>query len=347
MGGPLVSVVICFLNAERFLGEAVESVLGQTLDDWELLLVDDGSTDASASIASRYASRNPRRIRLLSHPGRENRGIAASRNLGFREARGRYVALLDADDVYENSRLERHATLLERDRELGAVLSHELYWRSWSSDSALERRYLDQVMGPAVVSGRRYEPPGLIVATLLTRGAPMPSTCSLTARTDAVRRIGGIPEEFRVHYEDQVLFCKLLLDYPVWVHGEPLARYRQNPDSVTQGNSPLEDQPGSRAMEARKQFLVWLDGYLQESDLALPELNDWICAELESMEKAATSPGVATGARVRNHVFALPSRWLPPALLTPVRRARQRLHAARVRHAVMGRIAALERLSRP
>jgi glycosyltransferase involved in cell wall biosynthesis len=65
---PLVSVIIIFWNAERFIAEAIESVFAQTYRAWELLLVDDGSSDGSMAIARRYAERDPQRVRYLEHP---------------------------------------------------------------------------------------------------------------------------------------------------------------------------------------------------------------------------------------------------------------------------------------
>ena len=82
----LVSAVIIFLNAERFLEEAIESVRAQTYTDWELLLVDDGSTDGSSGCARRHAAAEPGRIRYLDHPGHVNLGMSAARNLGSESA---------------------------------------------------------------------------------------------------------------------------------------------------------------------------------------------------------------------------------------------------------------------
>lgn len=76
-----------FLNARRFLRGAMESVLAQTLTVWELIMVNDGSCDESARIAASFVERHPGRMCLLQHPGGENRGIAASRNLGMAHAR--------------------------------------------------------------------------------------------------------------------------------------------------------------------------------------------------------------------------------------------------------------------
>ena len=76
----LVSVIIPFLNAARFLAEAIDSVIGQTYSEWELLLIDDGSADASSGIAQEYAAKHPGRIRYYTHPGGINRGMCTSRN---------------------------------------------------------------------------------------------------------------------------------------------------------------------------------------------------------------------------------------------------------------------------
>src|ERR1700742_2903638 len=96
---PSVSVIIIFLNpGARFLREAVDSVFAQTHGDWELLLCDDGSTDDASAYARELAKQHPGRVTYLEHPGHENRGMSAARNLGLRHASGEFVAWLDADD---------------------------------------------------------------------------------------------------------------------------------------------------------------------------------------------------------------------------------------------------------
>src|SRR5258707_1101776 len=81
---PRVTVITIFLDAERYLDEAIMSVLRQDLPDWELLLVDDGSSDRSTTIALDYTQRFPDKIIYLEHEGHANRGMSASRNLGIR-----------------------------------------------------------------------------------------------------------------------------------------------------------------------------------------------------------------------------------------------------------------------
>src|SRR5215470_2571422 len=100
----LVSIVTPCFNAEQFLVETLASVLAQSYPYWELLLVNDGSRDRTAEIAARWVRAHTDRVRYLEHEGHRNHGTSASRNLAIRHARGVYVALLDADDVW----LPRH-----------------------------------------------------------------------------------------------------------------------------------------------------------------------------------------------------------------------------------------------
>ena len=110
----LVSIITPCYNAGRFIAETIESVLGQTWPDWEMIVVDDGSSDTSADIVADYARRDGR-IRLIRQ---RNAGTACARNAAMRTARGRYIALLDADDVWEPEFLERQLAFM---RKTGAV----------------------------------------------------------------------------------------------------------------------------------------------------------------------------------------------------------------------------------
>src|SRR5215471_21165350 len=92
--GPLVSIILIFLNGERFIRQAIDSVFCQTYQNWELLLCDDGSTDSSSQIACELAQLHPGRVRYLEHESHQNRGMSAARNLGIRHAQGEFIALL-------------------------------------------------------------------------------------------------------------------------------------------------------------------------------------------------------------------------------------------------------------
>jgi hypothetical protein len=111
---PTVSVVIPTFNSARYLREAIRSVLEQTHRVLELIVVDDGSTDTSVATASRFGA--PVRVLRRAHAG-----IGASRNVGIAEAQGEFVALLDADDVWEPSKLARQLALFEAEPDLDIV----------------------------------------------------------------------------------------------------------------------------------------------------------------------------------------------------------------------------------
>ena len=108
MNEPSVSIITPCYNGERYVKETIESVLAQTYTDWEMLVIDDGSQDQSAAIIQSYADKDPR-IQLISQ---ENAGSSAARNNGIRRARGRYIALLDADDLWDPEFLSKQIAYL-------------------------------------------------------------------------------------------------------------------------------------------------------------------------------------------------------------------------------------------
>ena len=101
---PLVSVIMPAYNAGAFLEEAIESVIAQTVTDWELFVLDDCSTDNTRQLAAEFADRDPR-IHLVANE--ENMGVARTRNRGLGLCRGQYVALLDSDDYWKPNWLEK------------------------------------------------------------------------------------------------------------------------------------------------------------------------------------------------------------------------------------------------
>ena len=133
---PLVSVIMPAYNAERFIESAIRSVMAQTVSDWELLVLDDGSRDQTAQIAQRLAQEDPR-IRFL--PNERNMGVARTRNRGFDLCRGRYVALLDSDDLWCPEKLETQLALAQR---TGAQLLYTSYAIIDSQDQPCRPDYI-------------------------------------------------------------------------------------------------------------------------------------------------------------------------------------------------------------
>jgi glycosyltransferase involved in cell wall biosynthesis len=111
-----VSVIIPAYNGDRYIGEAIDSILAQTYKDYEIIVVDDGSTDNTAQVAQQYGNQ----IQYLSQT---NQGVAASRNLGLSVAKGEYIAFLDQDDLFLSHKLLAQVTLLEKNPSLGIANS--------------------------------------------------------------------------------------------------------------------------------------------------------------------------------------------------------------------------------
>lgn len=125
MKPPLVSVIIPAYNAAKTLKATVESVFEQTFEDFEIIIVNDGSTDETLALAESIAGTDER-VRIISQP---NRGVASARNNGIRAAAGEYVALLDADDLWVQHKLERQIEVLTKSvgEEVFAVQSGALF----------------------------------------------------------------------------------------------------------------------------------------------------------------------------------------------------------------------------
>lgn len=118
---PTVSVIIPLYNTEKYIKETIASVLAQSYRDFELIIVDDGSTDESVELCRQF--RDPR-LRLISQ---ENRGLAGARNTGIHHARGCYVALLDADDCWHPDKLAAHVEHLKRRPKVGVSYSQSAF----------------------------------------------------------------------------------------------------------------------------------------------------------------------------------------------------------------------------
>jgi glycosyltransferase involved in cell wall biosynthesis len=115
---PLVSIVLAVYNCEQYLGEAIESIQAQSYQNWELLIIDDSSTDASPHLATQYVQVDPR-IQLLRQS--KNSGQTACANLGISQAVGKYIARLDADDTMLPERLAKQVAYMESHPDVGLL----------------------------------------------------------------------------------------------------------------------------------------------------------------------------------------------------------------------------------
>jgi glycosyltransferase involved in cell wall biosynthesis len=254
---PLVSVVVPFLNAATFLEECIESVVGQTYAHWELLLVDDGSTDRSTEVAREYTARHADRIRYVEHPGHENRGATTSRNLGIRHARGRYVAFLDADDAWLPAKLAEQVAIAEAEPEVSMVHGAALCWRSWTG--APDDLGADE-QPATTLRNRLLRPPSLLTIAYPLGKEPAPPPSDLLVRRSLLDRIGGFEEGFQgifQLYEDQAFLAKVYLHGAVYVADACWTKYRIHPNSCV----ARVRGAGHRDL-VRLFYFEWLEKYL-------------------------------------------------------------------------------------
>ena len=257
---PLVSIVVAFLNEEKFLGEAIESVLHQDYTHWELLLVDDGSTDGSTHIAKQYAEQLPGHIRYMEHEGHVNKGLSASRNRGIQQAAGTLVALLDADDVWLPGKLSNQVHIFGQHPQIAMVAEASAYWHSWSDPQKKD------ITIPVGAPQDRVYPPLQLMSHLYPLGegaAPCPSGLLLTK--EAIERVGGFEESFTKEYqlyEDQAFLNKIYLQENVYISSSCNNLYRQRAGSIVQWV-----HADGQYHAVRRHFLEWFQTYLRQRQI--------------------------------------------------------------------------------
>ncbi len=207
---PISAVIPCY-NGERFLGETLDRILGQTRPVAEVIVVDDGSTDGSAALAESFDRLGGPPVRVLRQA---NAGESVARNRGVRAASGEWVAFCDADDLWEPDRLERL---------LGAAGPDDVAVHSDVYRFGVARYVIHADAQPAA---DRYTPAG--VAT----GNPFVTPSAVVVRRSACPQF---PEWTR-HAEDLLFFCELVRRGPVAFVPAPLIGYRQH--AAAQSNTP-------------------------------------------------------------------------------------------------------------
>jgi glycosyltransferase involved in cell wall biosynthesis len=216
---PLVSVVIPAYNAARYLNGSIPSVLAQTWDDFELIVVDDGSTDATGACVESFQDD---RIRLVSQA---NRGLAGARNGGIRAARGTFIALLDADDLWHPQKLARHVAHLQARSEIGVSYSASAFMDDQGRDMHLMQSPKLTGVTPRDVFLRN--PVGNGSAPVIRRQTL--DAIAFDAPTGAEGERWYFDERFR-QSEDIECWLRIALSTR-WTFeglGEPLTRYRLN-----------------------------------------------------------------------------------------------------------------------
>lgn len=258
---PAISIITPVRNLEQYLSAAIESVRAQTYDDWEMIIVDDGSSDRSFEIATSAAAEDSRICPIRS----DGRGAAAARNTGLRIGRGRFITFLDGDDLFEPEKLEKDIKVFEANPQAMLTYGPTLWW--FSDDPS--RNWAEQMSGE---SGRLHIAPKLLDKVILRQRSQVPCICAVMVRREALQSVGGFHESFQL-YEDQTLLVKLLLRYPAFVTDTPTSRYRQHAQSTSARATETGDYDRMKPHPARVIFLEWINAYIVESDLMTSRLD--------------------------------------------------------------------------
>jgi glycosyltransferase involved in cell wall biosynthesis len=332
---PEFVVVMIFLDAEDYLDEAIRSVLGQDTDEFELVLVDDGSSDASTEIAQRWATADPR-VSYLDHPGHSNLGMSASRIRGVEASVAPWICFLDADDVLLPSALSHRRALAERHPDADVIVTGTWFWRGWTGDPADE--WHDHEMPLPTLERRTVLRAGALFDAMYGDPAHwrVLSMCGLTIRRSWWQRTGGMDPAFRGLFEDQVLYARIGLHAAVVIDDRPIALYRQHDRSACAIGLRNGEWAKHEPSPAELRFLTWLDAEVRQVvpddtrvrevvDANLRRATSWHGHRATLLRGARAAAGRIAPASVRTRLrSSRVKRWKDPAWAVESLTARER-----------------------
>lgn len=291
---PTVSVVMAVYNERPYLEKAVQSVLDQTFDDFEFIIVNDGSTDGSTEVLDRFEQRDDR-IHLVHQ---ENRGLIASLNKGIGRAKGKYIARMDGDDISHPERFERQVSFLEENPEIGIlgtqadkIDAEGNVRKEWTRSNPTD---------PDVVSWQ------LLFHTCFYHPTVM-------ARRSVLEDLGGYAE-WATHVEDYELFTRALLKTRLTNLPDTLLKFRRHKGSVTVQRREEQIRRsaeaaaalhrailGPSAEEEVTRFLVWVDTKGIERAVQETEVMDLasVHERLRDLYRACASQFFADGSNIQ------------------------------------------------
>ena len=208
---PKVSVIIPTYNGEKYIREAIDSVLAQSYEDFEIVVVDDGSADNTKEVLDKYEAQ-------IKYIYQENQGRSAARNRGVKESTGEYIAFLDADDLWEVDKLMLQMAYFEKNSNLGLIYSDAL--------SVRDR----EVLVPSLFRERRPYAGRCFDKLLYENFIP---TQTVIVKKMVFEAVGGFDESIEVS-EDYDLWLKILKKYEISYIDKVLARYRLHNNNVSQ-----------------------------------------------------------------------------------------------------------------
>ncbi|TYS59867.1 glycosyltransferase [Sutcliffiella horikoshii] len=207
----LVSVIIPCFNSEKWIIETIDSVLNQTYSNIEIIVVDDGSTDNTKDVISNYSKR-------IKYIYQQNKGPSVARNLGIKKSKGKYVAFLDSDDLWESNKLEKQVEFLENNQNIALVFSNVKVINE--KGEYLYTHYNN-------IPKDKKE-----IITAFFLGKITMNTPTIVAHKKAIQKVGGFQEHLPVR-EDHFLLMNMVDNFNIYHFKEPLVKRRINEGSLS------------------------------------------------------------------------------------------------------------------
>ena len=262
---PKVSVVMSCFNSASWLSQSIESVLSQSMDDFEFIIVDDGSTDDSFSIIKRY-SESDKRIKVIA---KKNTGLADSLNVGVSKSIGLWVARIDSDDIWNTDRLSRQVKAL-------AEIDDCVYMGSWYNEFNDENGYGKLVAPPCDHRG--------LISNMLT-GRRIPAHSTALIRRDAFIRLNGYRPLFS-RSQDLDLWLRLAEIGRLSCLAEPLVRVRLHQGQISHTDEGIAQlkysmiavcfywlrlwgvrEPGLDSQYDFDRFYSWVEAWIERNEV--------------------------------------------------------------------------------
>jgi glycosyltransferase involved in cell wall biosynthesis len=231
----LISIIIPAYNAENFLAETIDSVLNQTYANWELIVVNDGSTDNTLKIIKQYCEKDAR-IKIID---KKNEGVSIARNKGFKNTSGAYLAFLDADDKWHEDNLSEKLKVLQIKTEIGLVHA-DMQFMSENSD--IQKEYFSGKEG------------NILKSLLLWDGTNIPSPSSILVRRETIQNVGLFDTELSTA-ADQEFFFRIASRYEVAHIPMVLGFYRFHSSNMHKNIALMERDHHLAYLKAKKNGL--------------------------------------------------------------------------------------------
>jgi glycosyltransferase involved in cell wall biosynthesis len=241
---PKVSAIIPCYNRARFIAQTVRSVLEQTYPNIELIVVDDGCTDGSREVLAAFGDR----LTLLEHPGRENRGQSAAINLALSRASGKYVGILDSDDLWLPRKIEEQVAFMESHPDVGLI-----YGNGTAIDEHGRQLYVIYAPG--------HEEKNQPAQVLMDCYFLVPNNSLV--RREIFERIGGFDESLRAAQDHDVAIRIAEVARLAYLD-RPWFSYRRHAQSISRRNAGLRWRNGFRILEKAAQRKVYDESTLRK-----------------------------------------------------------------------------------